>query len=110
VPLLPYLIILQDFGFDNLGEVHDFIQNNFDDAYNLALSQLAVTDLDILASNVGIQNLCIVHILKTGRGLPGLKHFYDRLYGTKPENEELANIAYEQASSLSFMQKANSPE
>lgn len=110
VPLLPYLIILQDFGFDNLGDVHEFIQNNFDDAYNLALSQLAVTDLDILASNVGIQNLCIVHILKTGRGLPGLKHFYDRLYGTKPENEELANIAYEQASGLSFMQKANSPE
>jgi hypothetical protein len=102
-PMLPYLRVLQDFGFETLADVHDFVMANSDDAYQLALSQLALTDLDIMAENVGIQNLCIVHILKTGGGIPGLINFFDRLNGKKPENNTLAALTLEQASSLPFM-------
>lgn len=40
-----------------------------DDAYQLVLSQLATTGLDILADSVGLQNLCLVHTLKQGKGM-----------------------------------------
>jgi hypothetical protein len=71
----------------------------------LALFQLGSTDIDILADTVGLQNLCIVHILKTGRGIPGLIKMFDAINGKLPQNEALANMVFEQASRLAFMNK-----
>ena len=101
--LLPYLPVLQSFQFETLDDVEHFIADNSDDAYLLALSQLAVTDLDIISENVGIQNLCIVHILKHGGGRPGIKQFYDRINGKRADNELLADTIMHQAASLPFM-------
>lgn len=102
-PLLPYLQVFEWFQFSTLGDIEHFIVENSDDAYLLATSQIAVTDLDILSENIGIQNLCIVHILKNGGGRPGLKAFYDIMNGIQPNNEDLADIVLAQASSLPFM-------
>ena len=98
-----YLKAMEMFGFETLGDIQRFIDENSDDAYQLALSQLAVTDLDILAENVGLQNLCLVHILKTGGGHAGLKAFYDPMNGKKVDNTPLVESTLEQASSLPFM-------
>ena len=102
--LLSYVPVLEDFGFTTLGDIDKFIAENRDDAYQLALSQLAFTDLDILSENVGLENLCLVYALKNG-GFLSVKHFYDTLYGQQKENEQMAHIIMEQAASLPFMKK-----
>ena len=103
--LMPYLPILEGFGLETLGDLQRFIDSNGEEAYQLAVSQLAITDLDILAESIGLQNLCLVHILKTGRGRVGLRWFYDTINGTHDSNEVLADMLYEQVASLPFVKK-----
>jgi hypothetical protein len=81
------------------------MHNNFEDAYQLALFQLGSTDIDILAETVGLQNLCIVHLLKTGGGKLSLVQFFEAINGKMPQNETLADMVMEQASRLEFMNK-----
>ena len=103
VPMLPFLPILDSFGLESLGDLQQFVDNNAEDAYHLALSQLAFTDLDIVSESVGLMNLCIVHILKQGGGLAGLKRLYDTLNGEDAANQTLAELTLKQASTFSFM-------
>ena len=102
---IPYLTVLRQLNIKTLGDVERMMANYFDDAYQLALFQLGSTDIDILASTVGLQNLCFVHILKTGRGIPGLVQMFDAINGRMPQNEDLARMVFEQAARLSFMNK-----
>jgi len=101
--LMPYLAVLKSLDMKTLNDVQQMIQNDFDDAYQLALYQLGSTDIDILSGSIGLQNLCIVHILKSGRGRLGLCQMFNLVNGSSPNNEMLANIIMEQASRLSFM-------
>ena len=101
--LLPYLSILRQMGLHTLADVERMQQDNADDAYQLALFQLGSTDIDILSDSVGLQNLCIVHILKAGGGKPGLIKLFNAVNGAIPQNEALATMVYEQAGRLSFM-------
>ena len=55
VPMMPYLRVLEAFGLETLGDVQHFIDENSDNAHQLALSQLAITDLDILSSSAALQ-------------------------------------------------------
>lgn len=100
VSLMPFLKLLQAFELKTLGDVERFIKDNSELAYQLALSQLAVTDLDILAESIGLQNLCLVHVLKMGGGRLGLKFVYDTIYGKQDSNFMLADMLLEQADSL----------
>ena len=102
-PWWPYLKALRHIGMNTLGDVERLMRNNFDDAYQLALFQLGSTDIDILAETIGLQNLCIVHILKNGGGKPGLIQMFEELNGPSPYNETLASIVMEQAHRLKFM-------
>jgi ppGpp synthetase/RelA/SpoT-type nucleotidyltranferase len=104
VPMMPYLRILQKLGLETLGDVNRLIEEHSDDAYRLAVSQLGTTDLDILSDNIGIQNLCLVHVLKQGGGMTGLCQVFDWLNGYAPGNMELAKKLFNQAQVLSFMQ------
>lgn len=107
VPLMPFLSVLEGFGLQTLEDVQRFIEENSENAYQLALSQLAVTDLDIISESVGVQNLCLVHLLKMGVGRAGLKMFYDKINGKHDENVQLAAITMEQASRLPFLQDSS---
>ena len=104
-PYIPYLTVLRQLDIKTLGDIERMMDNYSDDAYQLALFQLGSTDIDILADTIGLQNLCIVHILKTGRGIPGLVQMFDALNGRSPQNEDLAKIVYDQALRLAFMNK-----
>jgi len=104
VSLLPFLKVLETFQLETLGDVQRFIDENSEDAYQLALSQLAVTDLDILSESIGMQYLCLVHALKQGGGLTGLKFIYDTIFGKSENNQNLANMILKQAKTLRFMQ------
>ena len=103
VSLLPFTDVLVSFGFKTLGDVENFIHNNEDDAYQLALSSLAMTDLDILSEYVGIQNLCFVHALKNGGGHAAIKAIYDTLYGEQKANARQADAVIKKAATLSFI-------
>ena len=102
VSLMAFLPLLESFGMETLGDVQLFIENNSDDAYQLALSQLAVTDLDILSESIGLLNLCLVYVLKNNGGLDGLRQVYDTINGKDQANEILAAAVLKQAQSLSL--------
>lgn len=104
VSVMHYLPIFESFGLETLGDVQQFIDENSDDAYQLALSQLAVTDLDILSSGAALQYLCLVYVLKHDGGRYGLKSIYDEINGVDSANERLADLTLEQAETLRFMQ------
>jgi ppGpp synthetase/RelA/SpoT-type nucleotidyltranferase len=105
VSMMPYLPVLESFGMNTLGDVQHFIDDNSDDAYQLALSQLAITDLDILSSSAALQYLCLVYVLKHNGGRDGLKSFYDTINGEADANSMLADLILEQAKTLPFMQR-----
>ena len=105
VSMRSYLPVLESFGLETLGDVQHFIDENSDDAYQLALSQLATTDLDILSSSVGLQYLCLVYVLKHDGGRSGLKTIFDTINGEDEANGTLADMMLEQAETLPFMQK-----
>lgn len=102
-PLDNYLQVLKWLGCNTLGDVNRLIKRYEEDAYRLARHQLGNTDLDIISSALGLQNICIVCILSTGGGKSGLEQLFDMLNGTIAQNATLADITYEQAKTLSFM-------
>ena len=106
VPLIRYLGVLKALGCNTLGDVRQMRNKYEEDAYALARHQLGNTDLDIISSAVGLQNICIVCILSQGGGKIGLLRFFNALNGHNPQNEALAELTYNQAvAALPFMQK-----
>ena len=112
VSMMSFLPILESFEFETLGDVQHFIEENSDDAYQLALSQLAITDLDILSTTAALLYLCLVHVLRHDGTRQGLTSIYDTINGKSEANVALADLMLEQAKSLSFMQskKETSPK
>ncbi len=104
VSVMHYLPLLESFGLETLGDVQQFIDDNSDDAYQLALSQLAITDLDILSSGTALQYLSLVYALKHDGSAEGLKFVYDTVNGKNDANARLADLILEQAKTLRFMQ------
>ena len=104
VSVMPYLPVLESFGRETLGDMQHFIEENSDDAYQLALAQLAITDLDILSSNTALQYLCMVYVLKHDGGREGLKSLYDIINGESDANGMLTDMIIKQAETLPFMQ------
>ena len=72
VPLMPFLPVLESFGFETIGDVQRFIDEHSEDAYQLTVSQLAITDLDILSSSTALQNPDM--ILEQAATLPFMSH------------------------------------
>ena len=103
VPLIRYLRVFIQCGCKTLGDVDRMIRQYEEDAYRLARHQLGNTDLDIISSAVGIQNICIVYVLSTGYGKMGLTQLFDTINGHNSQNEALAELTYEQALNLPFM-------
>ena len=92
-------------GFESLGDIQKLIRDYSEDAFQLAVSQLGNTDIDIISSTVAPQNLVVVYILKQGGGEVGLKKFFELLYGVQPKNEAHAHRLMQRAKQLPFMQE-----
>ena len=103
VTLMPYLALFKALGCKTLGDVDQLVRNYSDAAYQIACYQIGLTDLDILASSVGPQNLCIAYILKQGSGRAGVRLMLDTLNGPSESNDMMAEYIVEQAKDLSFM-------
>lgn len=100
ISLMPYLHLFESLGLETLGDMQRLIDENSDDAYQMALSQLAITDLDILSSGTALQYLCLVYVLKHGGGRDRLKFVYDTINGEDEANGRLADIILGQAETL----------
>ena len=100
VPLTRYLRVFKAFGCKTLGDVQRLKHQYEDAAYRLARHQLGNTDLDIISSAVGVQNLCIVYVIANGGGKIGLVHLFDTINGHNTQNEEIAEVTYNLAKSM----------
>lgn len=105
VSLLPYLKIFKQFGFVTLADIRNFVKENSEDAYHLAVFHLGNTDLDIISSSLALENLCIVYLLKNGAGAATLKRFFDEVSGVSEQNGTRAEMLLKEAAQMPFMKK-----
>lgn len=104
-PLIRYLRVLVALDCKTLGDVDRLIKQYSEDAYLLARHQLGNTDIDIISSAIGLQNICIVCVLSTGGGKIGLERLFDAINGHNTQNASLAELTYKQALNLPFMKQ-----
>ena len=105
VSLMPYLAIFKAIGLKTLGDISNLIRDYSEGAYQIACYQIGLTDLDIISSSIGPQDLCIAYILKIGGGKAGIKYMFDQLKGESESNETIAEMLLEQSKDLPFMNK-----
>lgn len=105
VPLMPYLAVFKGIGFKTLGDIASLIRDYSEGAYQIACYQIGLTDLDIISSSIGPQDLCIAYILKIGGGKAGIKYMFDLLNGESESNDMIAEMLVEQSKDLPFMNK-----
>jgi ppGpp synthetase/RelA/SpoT-type nucleotidyltranferase len=103
VTLMPFLAVFKALGLKTLGDVAGLIKKYGDAAYQIACYQIGLTDLDILASSVGPQNLCLAYLLKKGGGRAGIRMMLDTLNGPSESNDMMAEYILTQAEDFSFM-------
>ena len=103
VDLINFLQIFKIFGFSTVGDIDRLVKEYSEAAFQISAFQIGLTDLDILSSSVGVQNLCLAFILKKGGGRAGVKIMLDTLNGPSESNEEMAAFLTQQAMDLPFM-------
>ncbi len=103
VSLMPYLSVFKNLGCKTLGDIDRIIKKYSDGAFQIACYQLGLTDLDIIASSLGPQDLCIAFLLKSGIGKAGIRMLFDALNGPSEGNDMMAEMLIEQAQDLPFM-------
>ncbi|MCR5326842.1 MAG: hypothetical protein K6E37_08880 [Bacteroidales bacterium] len=103
VSLLNFIPVFKAMGCNTLGDITKIIKEYSEGAYQIACYQIGLTDLDIISSSIGPQDLCIAFILKNGGGRAGLKLMFDALNGPSESNESIAAFLMEQAQDLPFM-------
>ena len=103
VSLLNYLEVFKMLQCKTLGDIAKIIKDNSEGAFQLACYQIGLTDLDIISSSIGPQDLCIAYIVKVGGGKAGLKMLLDIINGESETNNMMAEILFEQTSNLPFM-------
>ena len=99
---MPYLEPMRKLGLRTLGDVENMRKSCSQKAYQLALHQISGTDLDIIASTLGMQNVCLVYAAQTA-GVKGIEQFLNTLNGPSRYNAESAKRMYEQISNLHDM-------
>ena len=103
ISLMNYLPVFRSLGMETLGDVQKMIQDYYDAAFQLARAQIALSDIDIISSSTGPQNICLAYVLKTGSGKPGVKFLLDNINGPSDINDAMADFLIEQAGDLPFM-------
>jgi len=107
VPLYPFLAAFKSLGCQTLGDIQRIVKDYAEGAYQIACYQMGLTDLDIMASSVGPQDLCIAFILKNGGGRLGLRQLFDLLLGPSDANDLMADMLLDQSTSFPFMNQKN---
>lgn len=96
----PYLNVFPEIGIHTLADLENLRITCEDEAYKLACLQLSGMDLDILSSNLALQNLCFVYAVKSGRGENGILTILDTLTGVRPSHTRSAKRLFQQISTI----------
>ena len=99
---MPYLKPMRNLGLRTLGDVERMRKSCSVKAYQLALHQISGTDLDIIASTLGLQNVCLVYAAEKG-GEKGIEFFLNYLNGPSRYNAETAGKLYAQLAKIHEM-------
>jgi len=91
---MPYLAPMLQMGLQTLGDVENMRKSCTEKAYQLAVHQISGTDLDIIASTLGLQNICYVYVSELG-GCKGIEMFLNALNGPSKYNAETAKRLYD---------------
>ena len=103
VNLMNYLSVFKLLECKTLGDISRLIKDYSDPAYQIACHQIGLTDLDILSSSVGPQDVCIAYVLQSGGGKLGLTKLFDELNGRSESNASMAEFLLEEMKDLPFM-------
>ena len=103
VSLMNFLPLLQRLDFKTLGDVDSLVRTYSEAAFQLARYQLSLSDIDIVSSSVGPQNLILAYLLRQGSGVAGVRFMLDTLNGPSENNEVMAEFLVRQAQDLPFM-------
>ncbi|MBR3989491.1 MAG: hypothetical protein IKI85_02965 [Bacteroidales bacterium] len=103
VSLMPYLAVFKAMGCKTLGDIDNLVKKYCEGGYQIACYQIGLTDLDIISSSLGPQDLCIAAIVKNGGGKRDITKLFDALNGESPSNEMMAEMLLEQVKDLPFM-------
>lgn len=95
VNAMSFLEPLKKLGFKTLGDIEKMKNEYSHRAYRLAVHQIGKTDLDIISSTIGLQNLCISYIVDNDGGIKGLEYFFDALNGPSLYNKQQAERIFE---------------
>jgi len=90
VNTIAYIEVFKFLKLKTIADIEQMKKKYSEMAYQLALVQLADTDLDIVASNIGLKNVCLSYIYDHKMGEDGLKQFYDIINGELPINAATA--------------------
>ena len=99
---MPYLKAMRMLGLGTLGDVERMRKTCSGRAYQLALHQISGTDLDIIASTLALQNVCLVYAADKN-GKPGIVQFLEDLNGPSKYNEASAERIFAQLSRIHDM-------
>lgn len=92
-------------GFKTLGDIEKMRKEYSEAAYQLALHQLSGTDLDIISSNLCLQNLCLCYISERENPLNLMVEFLRMINFASSSIEEKAESVYENILALPCMIK-----
>jgi len=91
VSFIPYYRVFKRFGFESLGDIDKLLRENEEDAYQFAMRLFADTDIDILASTIGVMCACFVYLFKADSGAAGLMFVLNEVNGERASNKRLAD-------------------
>jgi len=103
VNLMSYMAVFKHIGCKTLGDIIRMVKEYGEAAFQIACYQIGLTDLDIISSSLGPQDVCFAYVLKSGAGKPGMKALLDVINGESESNAMMAEFLVEQTSDLPFM-------
>ena len=95
ISLLPLLDVFKKFGFKTIKEIVDLVNDEAEDAYQIAIRQFSGTDIDIMTSFTGPLALCYAYVVKKGSGVIGIRTILDIIYGKRDSNSRFAHKVYD---------------
>ena len=110
VPYEPYYKVFRALQFKTLGDIERLRIDNEADAYQFALRLFGSTDIDIVASTVGVMCLCIVYLIKLDVGGTSIKLFLDAVNGERASNERIANRYFKIGLSMGLIKEKDNGE
>ena len=110
VNYMSYLVLFKRLELKTLGDIEKYKKLYSNDAYRFAVQLFNGTDIDIVASSIGMYCLCVVSFLRMGYGEGGLVLLLNYLYGERNINIRQAKKAYNIGLEMGIVPEGNNED